>query len=160
MASGSIEVNDNGVRNWYGGRSTEDKFPGQIKTEGYTKELVFDFDYDDLPDVSEDGAMVITLPADTFVVSSRLHVKTAAAGGTSYVIGLEQEDGTAIDVDGLHTAAQLVTANLTEDAWLVGGGALVGAATGANVGQVVVTATGTFTAGSYRLIVEYILARA
>lgn len=150
-----IEVH-NGVRNWYGPRGSEDKFPALIKTEGYTKEMVVDFNYDDLPTTSEDGAMVLSIPADSLILSSRLHVKTAAAGGTSYTIGLAQADGTAIDADGLHTAAQAVTASLTEDAWLVGGGALVGASVGAAAGQIVVAATGTFTAGSYRLIVEYV----
>ena len=154
----SVEIL-NGVRNNYGSQTTQDKFPGLIKTEGYTKEMVIDFNYDDLPVESADGALVIELPLDTFVVSSRLHVKTAAAGGTSYTIGLKQSDGTAIDVDGLHTAAATVTANLTEDAWLVGGGALVGASVGAAAGQVTVIAAGTFTAGSYRLVIEYILPR-
>ena len=149
----------NGVRNNYGPQTTQDKFPGLIKTDGYTKEMVIDFNYDDLPVESADGAVVIELPLDTFVVSSRLHVKTAAAGGTSYTIGFKESDGTVIDVDGLHTAAQLATANLTEDAWLVGAGALVGASIGAAAGQVTVIASGTFTAGSYRLIVEYIQPR-
>lgn len=149
----------NGVRNNYGPQTTQDKYPGLIKTEGYTKQMVVDFNYDDLPVDSADGALAIVIPADAFILSSRLHVKTAAAGGTSYTIGLTESDGTAIDADGLHTAAQAVTANLTEDAWLVGGGALVGATIGAAGGQVDVVATGTFTAGSYRLIIEYILPR-
>jgi len=150
----SIEVH-NGVRNWYGPRGTSDGFPANIKTLGKTKEMTIDFSYSDLPTNSEDGVLVTTIPADAFIVSSRLHVKTAAAGGTSYTVGLAQADGTAIDADGLHTAAQLATANLTEDAWLVGGGALVGASIGANGGQVVVAATGTFTAGDYQLVIEY-----
>ena len=149
----------NGVRNNYGPQTTQDKYPGLIKTECYTKQMVVDFNYDDLPVDSADGALAIVIPADAFILSSRLHVKTAAAGGTSYTIGLTESDCTAIDADGLHTAAQAVTANLTEDAWLVGGGALVGATIGAAGGQVDVVATGTFTAGSYRLIIEYILPR-
>lgn len=146
----------NGVRNFYGPRGADKKFPALIKTEGYTKEMVLDFNYDDLPVSSADGAMVLSIPADSLILSSRLHVKTAAAGGTSYTIGLATSAGVAIDADGLHTAAQAVTANLTEDAWLIGGGALVGATVGAAAGQIVVAATGTFTAGSYRLIVEYV----
>jgi len=149
----SIEVL-NGVRNWYGPRGAEDKLPALIKTEGYTKEMVVDFNYDDLPTYSADGAMVLEIPADSLIVSSKLHVKTAAAGGTSYNIGLYQSDSTVIDADGLDAA--VATAALTEDAWIVNDGALVGASIGAAAGQIVVAATGTFTAGSYRLIVEYI----
>jgi len=147
----------NGVRNWYGPRSVEDVFPAEIKTEGYTKEMVVDFAYDDLPAASEDGAMVLTIPGDSLILSSRLHVKSAAVGGTSYIIGLQQADGTEIDNNGLHDT--MLTAALTEDAWLIGAGALIGAATGAAAGQIVVAATGTFTAGEYRLIVEYVQPR-
>jgi hypothetical protein len=51
----------------------------------------------------------------------------------------------------------MLTAALTEDAWLVGAGALVGATVGAVDGQIVVAATGTFTAGEYTLVIEYML---
>ncbi len=150
----SIEVL-NSVRNWYGPRGTNDGFPANIKTLGKTKEMTIDISFDNLPTASEDGVLVATLPADAYVIGSRLHVKTAAVGGTSYTIGFAQPDGTAIDADGLHTAAQLATAALLEDAWLDGGGALVGASIGANAGQVVMAATGTYTAGEYQLVIEY-----
>jgi len=146
----------NGVGNWFGPRVAEDKLPALIKTEGNEKLLVVDFNYDDLPTYGANGQMNIEIPADAFIVSTHLHVVTAAAGGTSYTIGLYQSDSTVIDADGLHTAAQLVTASLTEDAWLVGSGALIGASIGAAAGQITVAATGTFTAGSYRLYVKYI----
>lgn len=151
----TVEVH-NGVRNWYGNREAEDKLPGLIKTEGYTKEMVVDFDFDSLPTYSADGAMVLTIPADSLVLSARLHVKTAGVSGTSLAIGLYESDGTVIDLDGFVTAAAGAAANLTEDAWLIGGGALVGATIGAAAGQIVVTETGTFTTGEYRLIVEYV----
>ena len=144
----------NGVRNFYGPRGADKKYPALIKTEGNTKEMQLDFEVDDLPVASADGSMVLEIPADSLIVSSKLHVKTAAAGGTSYNIGLKQSDGTAIDVDGLD--AGVLTAALTEDAWIINDGALVGASIGAAAGQIEVAATGTFTAGSYRLIVEYI----
>ena len=146
----------NGVRNYYGPQSVEDKVPGEIKTVGSTRELVLDFAYDDLPTYSANGSRDLLIPNDSLIVSSRLHVITAGASGTSYTIGLYTAAGVAIDADGLHTAAQLPVASLTEDAWFVGGGALVGATVGATSGQIVVTASGTFDAGVYRLIVEYI----
>ena len=144
----------NGVRNWYGPRGSEDKLPALIKTEGNTKELSIDFNYDDLPTYSADGAMVLAIPADAFIVSARLHVKTAAAGGTSYNLGLYESDSTVIDADGIDAA--VATATLTEDAWVDCDGALVGATIGAAAGQIVVAATGTFTSGSYNLVIEYI----
>jgi len=102
--SNAIEVH-NGVRNWYGPRTTEDKLPAVVKTDGYSKELVVDYDFDDLPTFSSDGSMVIEIPAFSIITSARLNVVTAAAGGTSYQIGLYQPDGTVIDIAGLHVAA-------------------------------------------------------
>ena len=144
----------------FGVRDVEDERAGVTNTAGDIEEVVLDFAYDDLPTYGQNDGRILSIPANSLIVSSRLNVKTAAAGGTSYTIGLHQADGTAIDADGLHTAAQLVTASLTAGAWLVGGGALVGAGTGAAAGQIVVAATGTFTAGEYRLIVEYMRPKA
>lgn len=144
----------NGVRNFYGPRGADKKFPAHIKTEGYTKQIVLDFAFDDLPTYSADGSMAIEIPADSFIVSSKLHVKTACVGGTDYDFGLYTSAGVEIDLDGLDAA--VAAASLTEDAWIVGDGALVGATIGAAAGQLVVTETGTFTAGECRLIVEYI----
>ena len=151
-----IEV-QNGVRNWYGPRGAEDKLPALIKTEGYEKTMVVDFNYDDLPTYSADGSMVLSIPADSFITKARLHVKTAAAGTTLvYHIGLYQSDSTVIDADGID--ASIAEATLVEDAWIDCDGALVGASIGAAAGQIVVAlASGSApTAGSYRLIVDYI----
>ena len=146
----------NGVRNWYGPRGAEDKLPALIKTTGYTKEMVIDFDWDDLPTYSADGSMVLEIPADSFIVSSKVHVKTASAGSSAvYHFGLYTSAGAEIDLDGLD--ASVAQATLAEDAWVVGDGALVGASIGAAAGQIVVAlASGSATGGSYRLIVEYI----
>lgn len=158
----SVEVL-NGVRNYYGPRSTEDVYPAHIKTEGYTKELVIDFNYDDLPTYSADGAMVIEIPGDSFIASARLHVNEAFNSGTTSTdnlnFGLYQPDGTVIDADGLDAGVTVDT--LAEDAWIDMDGALVGASIGADAGQVTVAvAAGTLTAGSARLIVEYVEPRA
>ena len=146
----------NGVRNFYGPRGAEDKLPGLIKTEGYTKEMVVDFNYDDLPTYSADGSMVLEIPADSFIKSARIHVKTASAGSSAvYNFGLYESDSTVIDADGLD--ASVAQATLAEDAWIDCDGALVGASIGAAAGQIVVAlASGSATGGSYRLIVEYI----
>lgn len=147
----------NGVRNWYGPRGAEDKLPGEIKTEGMERTIYYDFAYDDLPTESADGAMSLEIPADALITGATIHVKTAAAGGTSYNFGLYQSDGTVIDADGIDAA--VATAALTEDAWIVCDGALVGASIGAAAGQLRVAATGTFTAGEYRLQIDYVRPR-
>lgn len=154
----STEVH-NGVRNWYGSRSTEDKLPAMIKTEGYEKTMVIDFNYDDLPTESADGSMVIAIPADSMITSAKIHVQTAFSSGTPATdnlhFGLYQSDGTVIDADGID--AGVTVATLAEDAWIECDGALVGAGIGAADGQVrVAVVAGTLTAGTARLIVNYI----
>jgi len=144
----------NGVRNYYGPQAAEHKVPGLIETDGVTREQVIDFAYDDLPAASADGSRNIVIPANSLIVSSRLHVVTAAAGGTSYIIGTYTTAGVAVDANGLHTT--ILTAALSSKAWLVGGGAQVGATVGTSDVQIVVAATGGFTAGHYRLILEYV----
>jgi len=140
------------VRNHYGARTVEERFGGQVTTSGKDKQMSWTFSYDDLPATST-GALDALIPADAFIKSAHLHVITAFAGGTSYNIGLYQADGTVIDADGIDAA--VATAALTEDAWIVNDGALVGASIGAAAGKLVVAATGTFTAGKAELVVEY-----
>lgn len=146
----------NGVRNWYGPRSSEDQLPSVVVTKGSTKEMVIDFTFASLPVASADGAMVLTIPAHALIVKATLMIDTAFLDGTSYVLGLSTTAGVAIDADGLLTAAQLPVANMTADTAIVGTGALVGTMIGADAGQVVMTATGTFTAGTAKLVIEYV----
>lgn len=156
MGKSAEWVNDDGLHIGFGARTVEDKFAGKTRTAGVVDQVVLEFNYDDLPSYGATDNNILTIPANSVIVSSKLYVKTAAVGGTSYTIGLHESDGTAIDADGLHTAAQLVTASLTAGAWLAGGGALVGATIGSAGGQIVVADTGTYTAGSYKLVVEFI----
>lgn len=146
----------NGVRNWYGPRGAEDKLPGLVKTEGYEKTLVWDYNYDDLPAESNDGSMSLVIPADSFITSARIHVKTAAAGSVAvYNYGLYEGDGSVIDLDGID--AVVAQATLAEDAWIDCDGALVGASVGAADAHLrIVLASGSHTAGSYRMIINYI----
>ena len=160
MSRESEWVNDDGLHVGFGVRTAEDELAGVVSKGGNVEEVTLDFQYDDLPSYGATDGRILTIPANSIVLSSKLYVKTAAAGGTSYTIGLHESDGTAIDADGLHTAAQLVTASLTAGSWLVGGGALVGAEIGAAGGQIVVAATGSFTAGDYRLVVEFMRPKA
>lgn len=67
----------------------------------------------------------------------------APAGGTSYSIGTFLENGTVVDDDGLITTAGAQ-------------GAQVGTMSGASELFVAAKATGTYTAGKLKVIVEYI----
>ncbi len=150
----------NGVRNWYGSRLVENKFPGEVKNDGFVKTLELPIDYSDMPALSADGAMVTKIPTSSLILSARFYVDVVWVGGTSIAFGCTESDGTAIDPDGLITATQGATANIDAVGdWLVGTGALVGATVGSGVEDAQITSlvVGTYTAGAGRLVVEYLL---
>lgn len=129
-----------------------------------------DFDYANYPtfdaDANNDGTldsfsgMTPAIPARAVVTRVYLLVKAAFTGGTAtgIDIGFTQKDGTAIDADGLFTAAGTgAVAGLTAGAVVIGDGALAtNDAVGANNAYIKVTPNGTLTAGTGRLVVEYI----
>ena len=150
----SYEANSLGNRQFYGPFDDEHGIAASTNNYGSQNELIIDFDYANLPTESAVYQDIATIPANSLIISSYLYVRTAAAGGTSYNIGLYETDGTVIDADGID--AGVLTAALTANAWIVNDGALVGATIGTAAGQVRVAATGTFTAGEYTLVIRYI----
>lgn len=102
----------------------------------------------------------VRLPALSSILRCTVVATESAAGGTSLKIGVYNEDGTAIDDDGIGTATELVTANLAAGKRVFGNGALVAATAGtaglATEAFIGITSTGTFTAGRGRIVIEYI----
>lgn len=142
-----------GRQKFFGPAERNQKWGAKVAKHGSITEVEYEFTYDDLPAADDGNAMNITIPANSLLLDSYLKVGTAWAGGTSINIGLVQEDGTAIDADGLDAA--VATASLTANAIIAGDGALVGASVGANDAVVEIAATGTYTAGSAKLLVRY-----
>jgi len=138
------------VLNHYGPRDRDAKWGGQAKSTGQVKRAEWQFDYSDLPTYGSTN-LQFAIPANATIVSSTWITGTAWAGGTSLNVGLYQGDGTVIDADGLDAAITPTTAG----AVIEGNGALVGATIGANAGELTVAATGTYTAGTATVIVEY-----
>jgi hypothetical protein len=138
------------VLNHYGPRGKDAKWGGQAKSTGQVKRAEWQFSYDDLP-VWGATNLQFVLPANATVVSAKWITGTAWAGGTSLNVGLYTSAGVAIDADGLDAAITPTTAGAVID----GNGALVGASIGANPGELTVAATGTYTAGTATVIVEY-----
>lgn len=138
---------------------------GKTQSFGPVNYMVVDINYDDLPtytsDANNDGTndsfsdQDAYIPAGSYITKASLIVETAFAGGTSYNIGLYNQAGTVIDADGIDAAVvtAALAANLAVacDGALVGGTALVTADA-----YLVVAATGTFTAGKAKLVIEYI----
>lgn len=129
--------------------------------------MVVNLDATDLPsftaDLDNDGTNDgfssgdAAIPAGAYITSASIVVTEAFAGGTSINFGLYQLDGTVIDADGIDagvlTAALAANLAVPCDGALVGGVATVGAADG----YFVAAATGTFTAGKAKLVIDYIL---
>jgi hypothetical protein len=139
----------NGVSNHFGRRNVDNKRPLYLPTGYPVKSLVVPFNYDDLPTASAQ-ALTQKIPAYALIHSSYVVVDTPFAGGTSYTIGLQEADGTEIDNDGLDGEI-LLAAMTPKGTWIAGDGALIGA----GIGSAEATATGTFTAGQGKIIVNY-----
>lgn len=160
--------NDDGLLVRYGqdqARETQ-SLMAPPRTAGVLNHMVVDVNWDDLPGLTTDSNNDGTknkfsgqdafIPAGSMILRAWLVVEEAFAGGTSYDIGLYDEDGSAIDADGLVAAvtlAELSGSNTAHelDGALVGGTAHIGSSNG----YLVVAETGTFTAGKAKLFIEY-----
>lgn len=147
-----------------------------VVTDGTIKEMVMDFDLSRIAsgtvsyprDLNNDGTNDgfhlgdPHLPANASVIRATIVMTEAAAGGTSITVGTYGLDGTAQTATGLVTATEGVLANLNAvGKRTYGAGAFCAATAGtAGVGAadafIGIAATGTFTAGKGRLIVEFI----
>ena len=143
-------------------RILTDNDQGAVNNKGISsdvdiKTLVVDVDLTaDIAPVANDPF----IPAGSYIKSATAVVTQAASGGTSVNIGLSSlaSDGTAsvIDADGIDSG--VLTAALAANLAVVCNGALVGGTAGVGAANAYVTtaATGTFTAGKFKLVIEYI----
>jgi len=152
-----------GVLVQYGARNTDEKRGGNVTTGSRTQQIVYKFDYSDLPGGASD-ALTAFVPAGAMVTEAYFNTTTTFAGGTSYDIGMEQSDGsTAIDADGLFDALVLADIDATVAGSLTAtehGGTNSGVLCGQRLavdGYLVVAATGSFTAGECEFILEYVI---
>lgn len=143
-----------GRQTHFGPLDTDQKRGAVVAGVGKTKQVEYVFSYDDLPADDDGNEMLIRIPAHSFIEAAYLKVGTAWAGGTNINIGLAQTDGTVIDADGIDAA--IATASLTANAIIDCDGALIGASVGANDAVLEVTDTGTYTAGTATLVIEYL----
>ena len=147
-----------------------------VNTLGATKQLIYDFDLTQIPAGSTAYTVDLTgagtangfndgdprLPAYASVTKVVMIMTVAATGGTSVTLGTYRESGTAISANSLITATEGAIANLGAiGARVYGAGALVSttagtASVGANDAYVALTTAGTFTAGTGRIVIEYI----
>lgn len=144
----------NGVPNQFGLREVEKKLPYFVPSDGLVKTLVYPFFYDDLPVVNANDVGCQLIPANSLIESAYIYIESDMAGGTSMNFGLYESDGTVIDADGIDAA--VAEASMETGDWIVCDGALIGASIGTAAGQLVIAATGTFTAGYGKVIINFI----
>lgn len=127
--------------------------------------MVVDLNFDDLPtftaDLNNDGTLNgfsdsdAYIPNGAYITRAFIIVSTAFAGGTSYNLGFHEQDGTVIDADGLDAA--VAVADMAANEAVDMNGLLVGTQdTLTKDAYLVVVATGTYTAGVARIVIEYI----
>ena len=139
----------------YGARVTDKKYGGTLTGRNGSNRATWVFDYDDLP-VNGTNNMYAEIPANAYITEATIRVLTAMTGSVgTLTIGLEEADGTVIDVDGIDVA--IAQGTLTLGTVIVCDGALAdGTATiGANAGQLLVTTGGTVTAGRFEVTINY-----
>jgi hypothetical protein len=143
-----------GVRNHYGPKliGEAEQFGGQDSTGGLHKRAIWEFDYDNLP-VNGTGQMEAEIPNGASILNAQIEVVSAMTGTSgTLTVGLEEDDGTLIDVDGIDAA--VAQAALVADAIIECDGALIGTTINAD-GQLLVTTGGTVSGGRFRVIIEY-----
>ena len=138
---------------------------GQVGPKEY---MIVDLVWDDLPtfttDLNNDGTnngfsdQDAYIPAGAYITKASVIVTTAftSAGATTLSIGTANIAGTAIDADGIDVT--IAKAALAADLAVVCDGALV-AGTGLVTADSYLTttvATGPYTAGEAKLVIEYI----
>lgn len=134
-----------------------------VETDGAVKELVYSLDLTTGNTAAADGHEAF-IPAGAMIINAYYVPKVSAAGGTSVAIGLSSKDGTTTTAStAILTATLGTTANMAAGKGLVCDGTAVVPASGVTTafsntldGYVYTTRTGTFTAGSGKLVVRYI----
>jgi hypothetical protein len=116
---------------------------------GDSVEVEYRFDITDGPVASTDTD-VQSIPAGSVLESVDVFIETTLAGGTNWTLGLQESDGTQIDNDGIIAASTATTG------YVSAGGVDIGTVPSATVdGQLVLSTSGSYTAGVLKVVVKY-----
>ena len=153
----SVEYNQ-GARQTYGPSDVERKAPSSVVTYGAVRQLIVPLVHDDLPEANDQDNLIPTIPANSFIISARVHSTVdweSTSGTTNLLVGLSEPDGDVVDADGLVEA--FAADDFSAGSWEVGDGDIVGASVGADDVQVTAEpSTDDLTAGRGVVIIEYI----
>lgn len=154
-----------GVSKQFGVRTTDMSQGGRIDGDSLIQTAIWDFNYNDLP-AGGTTNQEHSIPANSVILSARLRIITAftsTSTTTDLTIGLEQADGTDIDLDGLITAAQATQTTIAVAPSVINGAsgtpaALINATIGTVAGELVVTpSVADLLTGRAQVIVEYLI---
>lgn len=122
--------------------------------------FVLDIVGTEVPSAADPSAFDAFIPAGAYIKNAYLIVDDAftSGGSATLTVGLYEQDGTAIDADGIDAAVALTAIDadgdvVVADGALVGGTATVGTA---NAYVEAIYGTAAFTGGTAKLVVEYI----
>jgi hypothetical protein len=138
---------------------------GGVTSDLMEKSLTLEFAYNSATNVSTAGntdGREAFLPANCYITKAYFIVESAftAAGAATLSIGIAQADGTVINSTGLLATAAKTTVDTIGKVSVLAGTLVGGTVTiGTNNGFVYfTTATGPWTAGSGKLVIEYLQA--
>lgn len=150
--------------------------PLGLNTLGRTRQVEVYFDLTQIPtgtvsyttDTNNDGTLDafnegdLAIPANASITKAVIVMSAGATGGTSIVVGTYTQNGTAVSANSVVTATEGAIANIATTGYRIyGAGALVSTSAGtAGVGTddvyIGIKTSGTFTAGTGTLVIEYI----
>jgi hypothetical protein len=153
-----------GVLAHYGPRTVNENYGAILNAGGRRKQLIQTITNSVFPvlPATDAGGLNAFIPAGCTIVEAYFKVDTAFTGSSGvFDIGLELQDGTEVDDDGLYDGLLLADIDsslgvtlLSSQATVVG--ASLGAQTTANTYLKVAIASGAFTAGAATITVDYI----
>jgi hypothetical protein len=150
-----------GTSKVYGVRNTDMRYGGFTDGDSLIKTIVWDFNYDGLPDAGATKHEYV-VPAGSTIVSCHLRIVTAftsTSTTTDLDVGFQRSNGTEIDNNGLITAAEATqTAIAVVGSYIAGAGALIGKISDAtyNAELVVTPTVADLLTGRGQVILQYI----
>lgn len=172
-------LNADGLYQSYGPRDAANDTARNVPSRGMVKQVIVDFDYSKLALLSTSkpttfwggtaaDATAACIPADSRILGVSLFVNTAFAGNSSVLqVGLYNAAGTAKDADGLikdlAVASMGANTDVTYDSSTASAasvsplmGTVASASNALYIGMHQSAASKAFTAGTARLVVDYI----
>jgi len=157
---GTLYTNDDGLIQNFGTRLVENSVAGAVEMDGYGGQLIVDFDYTSTATVGYqvNQAANSLIPAGSVIKDIHMVVGTAWVGGTSLALDFEDSAGPTVPSTGL---APVLTASLTAGSAHQGAGAAIGADVPSVNSDIALntTAVGVFTAGTAKVVVNFIKPR-